>query len=235
MCSRYLLLEKHYRAMLQRLGIASPPAYVSRYNIAPNTLIPAVRTAPGEAAPSVDFLRWGLVPAWSKTADGPPLINARADSVTTKPSFRQAVRSRRCVIPASGFYEWLTVGRTKKPWLIQRKDQEPFGLAGLWETWRGPNEAFLESCAIITTDPNDVMRPIHDRMPVMLSAEDCQTWLAAEELSSETIASLLASPSADTISATAVSQHMSNVRNDDPRCIAPAEVDEQGPQLSLGL
>ena len=139
------------------------------------------------------------------------------------------------MIPASGFYEWLTVGRTKKPWLIQRNDHEPFGLAGLWETWHGPNDAFLESCTIITTDPNDVMRPIHDRMPVMLSPEDCQIWLAADELSLETIASLLAPAASETISASAVSQHMSHVRNDDARCIAPPEVDEQGPQLSLGL
>jgi putative SOS response-associated peptidase YedK len=235
MCSRYILLEKHYRAMLQRLGIAAPPPFVSRYNIAPNTPIPAVRSDPDTGTPSVDFLRWGLVPAWSKTSDGPPLINARADSVATKPSFRDAVRSRRCVVPATGFYEWHTVGRTKKPWLFQRKDEEPFGLAGLWETWRAPDNTSLETCAFITTEPNEVMRPIHIRMPVMLSFEQCQRWLAEGPIPADELASLLAPPPAEIVSATAVSQHMSNVRNDDPGCIAPAEVDEQGPQLSLGL
>lgn len=235
MCSRYLLLEKHYRAMLQRLGIASPPPYVSRYNIAPNTAIPVVRATPSDGSISVDFLRWGLVPAWSKTADGPPLINARADSVSTKPSFREAVRTRRCVMPATGFYEWHTVGRTKKPWLFRRPDQEPFCLAGLWESWRGSNDAIVETCAIITTDPNDVMLPIHDRMPVMLSPEQTEEWLGRDELQPDKLATLLAAPPPESITALAVSQHMSNVRNDDPRCMAPAEVDDQGPQLSLGL
>lgn len=235
MCSRYLLLEKHYRAMLQRLGIASPPAFVSRYNIAPNTLIPAVRPGATPGSVSVDFLRWGLVPAWSKTSDGPPLINARAESVTGKPSFRDAMRSRRCVIPATGFYEWHTVGHTKKPWLFRRKDDEPFGLAGLWESWRGPDDAVLETCAIITTDPNDIMHPIHNRMPVMLSVDQCHAWLAPESSEPAQLAALLAPPPAGFVSAIAVSQHMSNVRHDDPGCIAPAEVDEQGPQLSLGL
>ena len=155
--------------------------------------------------------------------------------MATKPSFREALRSRRCVIPATGFYEWHTVGRTKKPWLFQRPDHEPFGFAGLWESWRGTNDEPLETCAFITTDANGVMRPIHHRMPVMLSPEQCETWLQPDELSSETINALLAPPSDEFVAAMAVSQHMSNVRNDDPRCIAPAEVDEQGPQLSLGL
>jgi putative SOS response-associated peptidase YedK len=235
MCSRYILLEKHYRAMLQRLGIASPPAFASRYNIAPNTLIPAVRGDENNGPPSVDFLRWGLVPAWSKTSDGPPLINARADSVATKPSFRDAVRSRRCVVPATGFYEWHTVGRTKKPWLFRRSDEEPFGLAGLWETWRGPDDRTLETCAFITTDPNEIMRPIHIRMPVMLSLDQCQTWLKPGPLTPDELATLLAPPPDETVSPIAVSQYVSNVRNDDPGCIAPAEADEHGPQLSLGF
>jgi len=235
MCTRFLLLEKHYHALLQRLGVAQPSAFVSRYNIAPSTGIPAVRVSEKDRLPEVALLRWGLVPAWAKSIAGPPLVNARAESVASKPTFRDAFRSRRCVIPASGFYEWETVGRTKKPWLVQRTDQEPFGLAGLWDAATAPDDSIIESCAIITTEPNDVMRPIHNRMPVMLTPEQCAAWLDPTTTDAEKLATMLAPPPADSIRAVAVSRHVSNVRNDDPACLAPAEADELGPQLSLGL
>jgi putative SOS response-associated peptidase YedK len=235
MCTRFLLLEKHYQALLQRLGVASPSQLSSRYNIAPSSAIPAVRVEPNDRSRSATLLRWGLVPAWAKSIAGPPLVNARAESVATKPTFRDSLRTRRCVIPASGFYEWETVGRTKKPWLVQRRDQDVFGFAGIWDSVETPAQPAFESCAIITTEPNEVMQRIHDRMPVMLTEAQCEAWLSPDLTDPEKLAGFLSPPPNDFIQTVAVSRHVSNVRNDDINCLAPAEADDQGPQLSLGL
>ena len=189
MCSRFLLLRQHYDELLNRLGIAPGPAVESRFEIAPGTPIAAIRQTALPSAQSAeshafqrraDSLRWGFVPAWAKQVEGRPLINARADTVAVKPTFRDAFRLRRCVVPASGFYEWQTVGRTKKPWLFQRRDQAPFAFAGVWETWHGVDNTAIESCAILTTEPNATMQEIHDRMPVMLTPEQCETWLTPD-------------------------------------------------------
>ncbi len=246
MCSRFLLLRHHYRDVLARLGIAAPAEFHSRYNIAPGSDIPLVRTKASDQglpsglnrgiAPSLEVtrLRWGLVPAWAKSADGDPLVNARAETVAAKPSFRDAFRARRCVIPASGFYEWKALGRARQPWLFRRQDEQPFGLAGLWESWRAPDGALLETCAVVTTESNALMRPIHHRMPVMLDADDCRAWLAPSEPAA--LQALLHPSDAATMTATAVSPHVSNVRHEGPECLTPAGAhDAEGPQLSLGL
>ncbi|MBL9187849.1 MAG: SOS response-associated peptidase [Opitutaceae bacterium] len=239
MCSRFLLLQQHYRDLLARLGIAAPAEFLSRYNIAPGSAIPLVRTKPAgraPAAPSLAHLHWGLVPAWAKSADGEPLLNARAETLATKPSFRDAFRARRCIIPASGFYEWEAVGRARRPWLFRRRDEQPFGLAGLWESWRAPDGTAFETCALITTEPNDLMRPIHHRMPVMLTPEQFAPWLDPRTTEPEKLAPLLRPPAADTMSALAVGPHVSHVRHEGPECLTPAAQHIAGdPQLSLGL
>jgi len=239
MCTRYVLLEQHYRDILARLGIGAPAEYLSRFNIAPNTTIPVVRRAPQSATNEAAFLRWGLVPSWAKTADGPPLVNARADTVATKPTFRDSLRKRRCVIPATGFYEWETIGRAKKPWLFRRPDETPFGFAGLWDTWHAPDGMPRETCAFITGEPNDLMRPIHNRMPVMLTADTFDAWLDPAISDPAALASLLSIPSVETVTKFAVSTYVSNVRHEGPTCLAPAatdqSADDSGPQLSLGL
>lgn len=237
MCSRYQLLQPHYRAVMERLGIGAPAEFLSRYNIAPGSNVPVVRTPPRAAAREVAALRWGLVPAWTK-GDAEPvgLVNARAESLAAKPSFRDALRARRCVIPASGFYEWETVGRAKKPWLFRRRDEEPFGLAGLWESWRAPDGTTLETCAVITTAPNDLLRPIHDRMPVMLTPGQFEPWLDPRTTEPDALTPLLQPTSADTMSAVALSSYVSNVRHEGPACLAPAGSEPDGesdPQLSL--
>ncbi len=237
MCTRYVLLEQHYRDVLARLGIAAPAEFLSRYNIAPNTDIPVVRRTPRTTKNESARLRWGLVPGWAKSADGPPLVNARADTVATKPTFRDALRQRRCVIPASGFYEWETIGSAKKPWLFRLRDESPFGFAGLWETWHGPDGSVRESCAFITGEPNDLMRPIHSRMPVMLTSATFEAWLDPAVTEPAQLAPLLRVPANDSVTKFAVSTYVSNVRHEGPACLEPAgpEPVGGGPQLSLGF
>lgn len=241
MCTRFHLTEEHLRRVLRQLGIAAPAQYVTRYNIAPGRPIPAVRDVPGPVRREVAGLRWGLTPSWAKS-DEPEsrLVNARAETLAEKPSFRDALRSRRCVIPATGFFEWETVGRAKKPWLFRRADGEPFGFAGLWERWRAPEGGVIESCAIVTTAPNETMRPIHHRMPVMLTLEQCSAWLDSRRARVEDLAPLLQTPLAATMTAVAVNPRVSNVQHDDLECIAPAPADAPRrdggePQLSLGF
>ena len=246
MCCRFLLLQEHYRAILAELGIAAPAEFLSRYNIAPGSDIPVVRTRPSASGPSHErntkrelaALRWGLVPAWARS-DEPAarLVNARAETLAAKPSFRDALRSRRCVIPASGFYEWENLGRTKKPWLFRRHDERPFGFAALWERWRTPDGTELESCAIITSEPNALMRPIHHRMPVMLEPAQFAAWLNPRTVEVSALADLLRPAPADSMSALAVSSHVSNVQHEGAECIAPAGTgpSDANPQLSLGL
>ena len=248
MCSRFLLHQQHFRDILARLGIAAPAGFVSRYNIAPGSDIPVVRSRPSAAISPVRSgaeqpgplesarLRWGLVPSWAKSADGEPLVNARAETLAAKPSFRDAFRKRRCIIPASGFYEWEAIGRARKPWLFRRRDEAPFGLAGLWESWRGADGGTLETCTVITVEPNELIRPIHNRMPVMLAPENFEQWLDPSTTEPEKITPLLRPTAAETMTALAVSTHVSNVRHEGPDCIAPAPTDTIGDsQLSLGL
>jgi putative SOS response-associated peptidase YedK len=244
MCCRYLLLQEHYREILARLGLGPEADFGSRYNIAPGTVIPAVRRQAhggrdhhgvGEGGHEAARLHWGLVPSWAKDRDGAGLMNARAESLADKPSFRDAFRSRRCVIPASGFYEWARHGRARQPWLFRWRDERPFGLAGLWESWHAPDGAVRETCAIVTTAPNDLMRPIHHRMPVMLTLEQFDAWLDPRQTAPEKLAPLLQTPPTGAMSAMALDSRVNSVHHDDPACLAPAGSETAGPQLSLGL
>ncbi len=237
MCCRYHLSREHYLDLMQKLGIPAPAAYVSRYNIAPNTPVAVARMAPKAASPEAAALRWGLTPSWAK-GDEPAsrLVNARAETLLAKPSFRDAVPARRCVLPASGFFEWEAVGRAKRPWRFRWRDETAFGLAGLWATWRAPGGEIVESCAVITTTPNEVMRPIHHRMPVMLTPDECRAWLDPRTAQFDALA-LLRPPPANRLLATPVNPIVGRVDAEGPECIAAAsEADAGGgPQLSLGI
>ena len=153
----------------------------AHYNIAPTDTAPVVRAGPSPQHPRADLMRWGLVPYWAKDLKiGARMINARSEEAATKPAFREAFRRRRCLVPASGFFEWTGGKGNKQPHVIRRPGGEPFTLAGLWESWNSPGGDTVETFTILTCDPNDAVTPLHDRMPVILPAEHRTAWLSRE-------------------------------------------------------
>jgi len=174
MCARYNLRMSPQK-LAEVFETLRQLDFRERFNISPTQTVVAIRQENGARVPA--NLRWGLVPAWSKDPkSGPPLINARGETVAEKPAFRTAFRKRRCLIPATGFYEWKTEGKQKCPFNIHLPGDEPFAFAGLWETWRGGNEP-LESCTIVTTEAAGEMTRLHDRQPVILPREEWDVWL----------------------------------------------------------
>lgn len=189
------------------------------YNIAPGSRIVSLIRKDGKRL-LVDF-QWGLIPHWAKDrAAGMGLINARAESILQKPSFRNAFRSRRCLIPASGFYEWKKEGRIKIPYYVRLLSGRPFAFAGIHETWVSPGGEEVATCAIITTGPNEVMKPIHDRMPVILGDNYHDVWLDPS-LGQEEALSLLKPYPDDDMEAYPVSTLVNSPKNDSPDCIVP--------------
>ena len=176
MCGRYAL-DTPPKKLVEHFELSGELDFSPSWNIAPSTNICTI-TADVTGDRHLHKMKWGLIPSWAKDATiGNKLTNARGETVAEKPSFRSAFKTRRCIIPASGFYEWKTIRGVKYPWYITFKSGEPMALAGLWETWH-PNEGeTVESCCIITTDANKLMEPIHDRMPVILDIEQWKTWL----------------------------------------------------------
>jgi putative SOS response-associated peptidase YedK len=239
MCGRYVLKRKDLEALMEQLGVKDPREFVSRYNIAPSTMIPAIRTATDDGGREAVGLQWGLVPWWSKDPkSGAKLANARSEGIATKPAFREALRKRRCVVPASGFYEWQTIGRLKQPWFFKLRDESPFVFAGLWERWHSADGVELQTCSLITTAANEVVSPLHDRMPVILRGSTIDTWLNPAIAEPSQLEPLLAPLSGAEMKATPVSPRVNSVRNEGPECIeaaTPIAPEQPPPQLSLGL
>jgi len=191
-----------------------------RYNMAPTQTVLAIRFDEHATPREPALLRWGLIPSWAKdTKIGNSLINARADTIATKPSFRSAFKRRRCLIPASGFYEWQKRDDGKQPYQIAMRSGKPFAFAGLWEQWE-KGDGPIESCAIITTEANDLMAPLHDRMPVILRPDDYDAWLDPAS-DAGALQGLLQPYPDDDLTAYPVSKVVNNPRNDRPECVAP--------------
>lgn len=217
MCGRFALKSPPAK-LVERFGLDEYVDFTPRYNIPPGTDIPVIRQSP-EGKRVLHLLRWGLVPHWAKDPSiGNKLSNARGESVAEKPSFRDAFRLRRCLIPADGFYEWKTDGKVKQPYFISLKSGETLAMGGLWESWRRPDGELLRTACIITTGPNEVMKPIHDRMPVILRTEDWQTWLAAPV---EAIQHLVSPYEADAMQVWPVDRRVSRTVDDDAGLIEP--------------
>jgi putative SOS response-associated peptidase YedK len=220
MCGRYMLTTP-VDALRQLFLFTERPNLAPRYNIAPTQEVPIVRRSRDGAVRELITVRWGLVPYWADDPKiGNRLINARCESVARTPAFREAYQRRRCLIPADGFFEWQKVGRAKQPLLVRRKDQAPFAFAGLWERWRQPGGAVLRSCTIITCPPNELVAPVHDRMPVILASADFERWLDPQAGGRE----LLAPCPAEWLEALPVSRRVNSVENDDPERITPLAV-----------
>jgi len=175
MCGRFAQRSDPKR-LAKEFKVAEVPQVEARYNIAPTQEILAVRElADGR---EMAFFKWGLVPSWAKdTSMGARLINARSETVGEKPAFREAFKQRRCIIPADGFYEWQRTEGRKQPFFFLMRDERPFGFAGLWERWEGEGGQAIDSCTILTTEANEVLRPVHDRMPVILHPDEYEAWL----------------------------------------------------------
>ena len=205
-------------AALFRLPAA--PALAPRYNIAPTQEVEAVRQ--GGDGRELVRLHWGLIPAWAKErAVGARMINARAETLADKPAFRAAYRARRCLVVADGFYEWQRVGGRKQPHFIGFADGRAFGMAGLWERWDGDGERPVESCTIVTTAANEVVAPLHDRMPVILDPGGFELWLDPGVRDPEALQPLLRPHAAAAMRAHPVSPLVNNPANDLPACREP--------------
>jgi putative SOS response-associated peptidase YedK len=222
MCGRYdnLIPRDAYGALFRarRLPQSNFPP---RYNIAPTDQIPIVRIDPRDGERELVMARWGLIPFWMKEKPKVPHINARAETVDKQPLFREAFAKRRCLIPATGFFEWAQRDDGKQPYRFRRKDLEPFAFAGLWEFTRLGGEEIL-SASIIVGESNPLVGGIHDRMPVMLMPEDYDTWLGADA-SPEELKALLKPYDADLMESYAVNRAVNSVKNDTEACIEPAQ------------
>jgi putative SOS response-associated peptidase YedK len=218
MCGRYNLRATPDQIREAFQLFREPDWPVPRYNIAPTQTVLGIRFDENATPREPVLLKWGLIPSWAKdTKIGNSLINARADTVATKPSFRSAFRRRRCLLPASGFYEWQKRDDGKQPYQIGLKSGQPFAMAGLWEHWEGPDGP-VESSSIITTDANELMEPLHNRMPVILRPDDYDAWLDPAS-DPKTLQELLQPYPDDDLTAFPVSRAVNNPRNDRPECV----------------
>lgn len=189
MCGRFTLRTPKER-IKREFQLQGEPSVEARYNISPSQNILAVRqNIDGREAAE---LKWGLIPSWSKDASiGSRLINARSETVLEKPSFREAFKKRRCIIPADGFYEWARIGGKKQPYYFRLRDEHLFGFAGLWDRWKRQDGEVIESCTILTTEANEILAPVHDRMPVILNPDTYDLWLNEDSRNAESLKELL--------------------------------------------
>lgn len=217
MCGRYSLF--HLPEFIAEYQLALPGLMKPRYNIAPSQPVPAIVANDGGL--EVRELRWGLIPFWSKDASN-RLINARAETVDEKPSFKQSFAARRCLVPADGFYEWKKEGPRKQPYRITLTDRTVFCFAGLWGSWRSPGGEGINSFTIITTAANEVIRPIHNRMPVVLTRYDESVWLD-RDADHQTLKNMLQPYDSDLMQSYPITTRVNSPANDSPEILEPLQ------------
>ncbi len=223
MCGRFTLFEAD-NILSKEFGVSGIPPLSPRYNISPSQSVAAVRAAPAGRGRELAFLRWGLIPSWSKDpAISNRLINARAETAREKPSFRNAFRRHRCLIPTNGFYEWQRTERGKQPYFVRMRGDRLFAFAGLWDRWESPDKGVVETCTILTTAANAVLAPIHDRMPVILPSAEYARWLDPGLLDTDSLGPLLVPFPAEDMFAVPVSPRVNAPTVDDEMCMAPLQ------------
>jgi len=218
MCGRFTLRTTP-KILAEAFSLPEAPDLFPRFNIAPGQTVAVVRQKPQAEGWELALLRWGLIPAWADDPSiGDRLANARSETAATKPSFRRAFRSRRCLVVADGFYEWQRTNGRKQPYFVGLKNDRPFGLAGLWERWEKGGEP-VESCTILTTDANELMEQIHERMPVIIPPDQYGLWLDPRCQDAEKLAMLLRPHPSKDMLAYRVSTVVNNPKNDGVKCV----------------
>jgi putative SOS response-associated peptidase YedK len=223
MCGRFSLTRGDREDLEEEFGLPVPAGYRPRYNIAPTQ---EVLVLLDDGTRQIEALRWGLIPSWAKDPKiGHKLINARAETLFERPSFRSAGKERRCLILADGFYEWRKTKAGKTPMYIRLRSKRPFGFAGLWESWTSPEGQVVKTCAIVTTAANEGLKPIHDRMPVIVPKDLESIWLDSRVRSENELTAILRPYPAEEMEAYEVSRLVNSPGNDRPECLEPVRED----------
>jgi putative SOS response-associated peptidase YedK len=226
MCGRYKL-SRRKQIIEEHFDTAALDAedWTPRYNIAPTQPIAVIRQHPKEPVRELSLMRWGLIPSWARDSSAAArMINARSETAATKPAFRDAMKSRRCMIPADGFYEWSRTGKTKQPFCFEVNDGELFAFAGLWDRWKEPSGNWIKTCSILTTTPNALTQAVHDRMPVILDRESYDLWLDPGLTDVQVVSGLLKPYDAHLMRSHPVSTRVNRVENDDEECSRAVEI-----------
>jgi putative SOS response-associated peptidase YedK len=232
MCGRYRLTAKE-RYIRDHFGLDEDPAWTPRWNIAPTQQIATIRQHRSEPKRIFGFMRWGLIPYWAKEPSiGLKTINAMSETAAEKPAFRDAMRWRRCLILADGFYEWKRFGpKEKQPYNFGMADDSPFAFGGLWDRWLDQDNEAIETCTILTTKPNSLVADVHDRMPVMLRPEHYDLWLDPGITDSKRVVDCLNPLDATLMKKYPVSPHVNRPENDDQECAREIPIAGPPPQL----
>lgn len=235
MCGRYRL-SRRKQLIEERFEVPPDDSedWSPRYNIAPTQPAPVIRQHPKEPHRVMTLMRWGLIPMWAKDmSDASRKINARSETASTLPAFRDAMKSRRCLVPADGFYEWQRQAGRKQPYCFEVSDGELFAFAGLWERWKDPSGEWIRSFSILTTTPNAVTSVVHDRMPVILNRDNYDLWLDPAMTTVEEVSDMLKPYRADLMRSYLVGPRVNHVSNDDAECSAPLIATPPEPQSRL--
>lgn len=221
MCGRFTL-RKPGAILAELFALPEVPEWAPRYNIAPSQPVATLVRTAEDPGPRFRIHRWGLIPSWAKDPRiGDRMINAQAETAATKPSFRVAFRRRRCLVLADGFYEWQALGRRKQPLYVRMRDDLPFAFAGLWEHWESGAGEAIDSCTLLTMEPNELVRTFHHRMPVILDTQDYARWLDPAIQDPAALQPILRPYPAEAMIAHPVSTLVNNPSNDLPSCITP--------------
>jgi putative SOS response-associated peptidase YedK len=226
MCGRYRLsrrkqiIEEHFDS------VSGEEDWNPRYNVAPTQPVPIIRQNPKEPVRELSLIRWGLLPSWAKDSSGAKMINARSETAHTLPAFCDAMKFRRCLVLADGFYEWQRTGGAKQPYCFEVNDGELFAFAGIWELWKAPSGEWIKTCSILTTTPNAVTSGVHDRMPVILDPDHYDLWLDPGMNDTTAVSELLRPFDARQMRCYPVGTRVNHVQNDDEQCSTPIKLAE---------